>query len=192
MDKKAFLEAFCEGNPVCAGTDNHQWMHWLAQEAFQITAELNGSYHTPEEIRALIEKLTEKPLDNSFSLLPPFYSECGKNITIGKNVFINIGCHFQDWGGVYIGDGVLIGSYVVLATINHDFDPAKRGDNLSSPIHIGNKVWIGSHATILPGVIIEDNAIIAAGAVVTKNVPENAVVGGVPAKIIKYVEQEDR
>lgn len=179
------------GKSIECGSEAHKMMCRLSQEALAITAEMNCGYHSSEEIRGYMEKLIGKTLDSNFSMLPPFYSECGKNITIGKNVFINVGCHFQDWGGVYIGNDVLIGSYVVLATINHDPNPAKRGDNLPASIHIGNKVWIGSHVTILPGVTIGDNAIIAAGAVVTQNVPQNAVVGGVPAKIIKYVEQEE-
>ena len=107
---------------------------------------------------------------------------------MGKQVFINCGCHFQDQGGVYIGDGALIGSQVVLATINHGMSPDQRSDNLPAPIHIGKRAWIGSHATILPGVTIGDGAIVAAGAVVTKDVPVNTVVGGVPAKVIRELE----
>ena len=167
-------------------------MHRLAEEAMQITAELNSGYHEAEEIRRLFSKLIGKPVPDTFSMFPPFYSECGKNIFIGENVFINCCCHFQDQGGIYIGDGTLIGSYVVMATINHGQKPLQRSDNFPAPIHIGKNVWIGSHATILPGVTIGDNAIVAAGAVVSKDVPENTVVGGVPAKMIKYIEQEDR
>lgn len=126
-------------------------------------------------------------MDESFGVFPPFYTECGRNISIGKKVFINSGCHFQDWGGIYIGDGTLIGSQVVLATINHGRQPEERADNYPAPIHIGNRVWIGSHATILPGVTIGDGAIIAAGAVVTGAVEANTVVGGVPAKLLKYI-----
>ncbi|MDO5602682.1 MAG: DapH/DapD/GlmU-related protein, partial [Oscillospiraceae bacterium] len=156
----------------------------------QTTAELNNGYHKEEEIRCLFSKLTGKPVPETFSMFPPFYSECGKNIFIGENVFINCGCHFQDHGGIYIGDGTLIGSYVVMATINHGQKPSERSDSLPAPIHIGKKVWIGSHATILPGVTIGDHAIIAAGAVVAKNVEANTVVGGVPAKFIKKIDVE--
>lgn len=192
MNAEIFLEELRRGEAVTGSSDLHQYMHRLAQEALQITAELNGSYHTPEKIRVMMEKLTGKPVDKSFQLFPPFYTECGKNIFIGKNVFINCCCHFQDWGGVYIGDNALIGSHVVFATVNHGRNPIERSDNVPAPIHIGKNVWIGSHATVLPGVTIGDNAIVAAGAVVSKDVPENTVVGGVPAKMIKYIEQEDR
>ncbi|MDE7290185.1 MAG: sugar O-acetyltransferase, partial [Oscillospiraceae bacterium] len=125
-----------------------------------------------------------------FRMFPPFYTDCGKNIHVGKNVFINAGCCFQDQGGITIGDDVLIGHQVVLATLNHDLDPDNRQSMIPKPIVIGNNVWIGSHATILGGVTIGDNAVIAAGAVVTKDVPENTVAGGVPAKIIKKIETE--
>ena len=114
------------------------------------------------------------------------------DIFLGKRVFINFGCHFQDQGGVYIGDGALIGSYVVMATINHGLDPAHRADNHPSPIRIGKNVWVGSHATILPGVTVGDNAIVAAGAVVTKDVPPNTVVGGVPARMLKTIAQQEK
>lgn len=177
---------------AAGGSELHSFMHRLAEEAMQITAELNSGYHEAAKIRRLFSKLIGKPVPDTFSMFPPFYSECGKNIFIGENVFINCCCHFQDQGGIYIGDGTLIGSYVVMATINHGQKPLQRSDNFPAPIYIGKNVWIGSHATILPGVTIGDNAIVAAGAVVSKDVPENAVVGGVPAKMIKYIEQEDR
>lgn len=185
MELDAFLEHVNSGKPVKAGSETHRHMCELAQEAIKRTAALNGSYHPPEEIREIMSDIIGKPLDESFMLFPPFYTECGKNTRIGKNVFINAGCHFQDQGGVTIGDGTLIGSYVVLATINHGMKPEDRSDSLPAPISIGKGVWIGSHATILPGVTIGDNAIIAAGAVVTKDVRAGAIVGGVPAREIR-------
>ncbi|MCI8388622.1 MAG: sugar O-acetyltransferase [Clostridiales bacterium] len=192
MKAEEFLREMREdGCIVKGGSEQHKMMHTLSQDALKIIAEMNCGYHSPKEIREYMTRLTSKPIDDGFALFPPFYSECGKNIFLGKNVFINSGCHFQDWGGIYIGDGVQIGSYVVIATINHDSDPTRRRDNLPSAVHIGNGVWIGSHATILPGVTIGDNAIVAAGAVVTKDVAPYTVVGGVPAKAIKIIERRD-
>ena len=150
-----------------------------------ITDKLNNSYHNQEEIRSIFSELIGKPVDSSFRLFPPFYTECGKNIHIGRNVFINFCCHFQDQGGVYIGDDVLIGSNVVFTTINHDLDPGKRHLHHMGEIRIGNRVWIGANATVLAGVTVGDGAVIAAGAVVTEDVPPCTVVGGVPAHVIK-------
>ncbi len=162
----------------------------LFQEAVLIGMEMNTHYHTPEELRRLMSRLTGKKIDSSFRMFPPFYTDFGKNITIGKDVFINSGCHFQDQGGITIGDGALIGHNVVLATINHDLNPKQGRKNHYAPIHIGNHVWMGSNATILPGVTIGDWAVVAAGAVVTKDVPLRTVVGGVPAKVLKTVLEE--
>ena len=118
--------------------------------------------------------------------------DCGKNIHIGRNVFFNGGCRFQDQGGIYIDDGALIGPMVVLATLNHEQNPEYRGDLFPKPIHIGKNVWIGANATVLPGVTIGDGAIVAAGAVVAKDVLPGVIVGGVPAKMLKKVEADSR
>lgn len=187
MELNEFLAWMNSGKRVVGGSEEHRYISQLAFEAMKITTVLNQGYHEPEEIRTLMEKLTGGPIDESFRMFPPFYTDCGKNIHIGKNVFINCGCHFQDQGGIYIGDGALIGSQVVLATINHGRKPEERTDNIPAPIYIGKRVWVGSHATILPGVSVGDGAIVAAGAVVTKDVPPNTVVGGVPAKAIRQV-----
>jgi acetyltransferase-like isoleucine patch superfamily enzyme len=192
MELNELLEHLNHGRVVIGGSEAHECMHKAAQEALRITAELNGAYHTPEEIRAIMSTLIGKPVDNSFAMFPPFYTDCGKNITIGKNVFINSGCRFQDQGGIIIGDNALIGHNVVLATLNHGLEPDKRKDIYPAPIFIGKNVWVGANATILSGVTIGDNAVIAAGAVVTKDVPENAIVGGVPAKVITYIDSKSK
>ena len=163
--------------------------HKLSQEALKITMELNNKYHTEEEIVDLFSRLTGKKVDKTFRLFPPFHTDCGKNITVGKNVFINACCKFQDQGGIEIGDGVLIGHNVTLATLNHEESPSRRQNIYPKPIKIGNNVWIGSNATILQGVTIADGAIVGANAVVTKDVPKNTIVAGVPAKIIRKIKE---
>lgn len=188
INLKTFLNHVNSKLPVEANSEIHAYMAKLSQEAMQITCELNASYHTPEEIIKIFSKLIGKPVDDTFRMFPPFYTDCGKNITVGKNVFINSGCRFQDQGGITIGDGSLIGHNVVLCTLNHDFELTKRGTTIPSPIIIGKNVWIGANVTVVPGITIGDNAIIAAGAVVTKDVPANTLVGGVPAKILKNIE----
>lgn len=191
MNLEQFLEHLNSGKPVKGGSEAHLFMHGVSQEALKITAEINGSYHEPEELRALFSRLIGQPVDESFAMFPPFYTDCGKNIHIGKRVFINMGCKFQDQGGIFIGDGALIGHNVVLATLNHAMSPQDHGTMIPAPIHIGKNVWIGSNATILPGVTIGDGAIVAAGAVVTRDVPENTIVGGVPARIMRHLSKEE-
>lgn len=191
MDLKAFLEHLNSKKPVVGGSEAHLFMHGASQEALRITAEINGSYHEPEELRALFSRLIGQPVDESFALFPPFYTDCGKNIHIGKHVFINMGCKFQDQGGIFIGDGALIGHNVVLATLNHAMSPNRRSTMIPAPIHIGKHVWIGSNATVLPGVTIGDGGIVAAGAVVTKDVPENTIVSGVPARVMRHLREEE-
>lgn len=191
MELNAFLNHLNSGKPVLGGSEAHLFMHDVSQEALRLTAEINSSYHDPEELQALFSQLIGRPVDKTFRVFPPFYTDCGKNIHIGKNVFINMGCKFQDQGGIYIGDGALIGHNVVLATLNHAIAPKDRGTMNPAPIHIGRNVWIGSNATILPGVTIGDGAIVAAGAVVTKDVPEYTIVGGVPAHMIRHLSEEE-
>jgi acetyltransferase-like isoleucine patch superfamily enzyme len=187
MTTQEFIEYMNSGKTVTAGSPVHQVMHRLSQEAIRITMELNTKYHTPEEVVRLMSELTGREVDESFGLFPPFNTDCGKNLILGKRVFINSGCKFQDQGGLTIGDDVLIGHNVVIATLNHAFSPEHRGDLEPQPVRIGNRVWVGANATILPGVTIGDGAIVAAGAVVTKDVASRTVVGGVPAKVIKVI-----
>lgn len=190
MELDEFLSYMDSGKEVVAGSPVHQCMHRLSQEAIRVTSELNSRYHTSEEIVELMRKITRRQVDDSFSLFPPFYTDCGKNLKIGKNVFFNSGVKIQDQGGVTIEDGALIGHNVVIATLDHSLDPNHRGNMIPAPIHIGKNVWIGANATICKGVTIGDGAVIAAGAVVTTNVPKNSVFGGVPAKLIKKIQEE--
>lgn len=189
MTVKDVIGGFREGAEENAERD--AYANELFQEAVRIGMELNTKYHTPEELREIMGRLIGKQVDRSFRMFPPFYTDFGKNITIGKDVFINSGCHFQDQGGIEIGDGALIGHNVVLATINHDLNPKENRKNHYAPIKIGTHVWIGSNATILPGVTIGNYAVVAAGAVVTRDVPAMTVVGGVPAKVLKVIQEEE-
>lgn len=171
--------------------EDEEFAKKLFQDAIRITMELNNKYHTPEEIRKIMTELTGKKIDDTFRMFPPFYTDFGKNITIGKNVFINSGCHFQDQGGIEIGGGCLIGHNVVLATINHDLYPENNRINHYAPIKLGKSVWVGSNSTILPGITVGDWAVVAAGAVVTRDVPPLTIVGGVPAKVIRTIEPKE-
>ena len=186
MELLEFLD-FVKRGEMLDAPDVCAFMHEMSEEARRITFELNSAYHSPDEVRALVSRLFGREVDASFRLFPPFYTDFGKNITVGKNVFINACCHFQDHGGVTIGDGCQIGHAVVFATLNHGLTPEERPFTRPAPITLGKNVWVGSNATILQGVAIGDNSVIAAGAVVTRNVPANVIVGGVPAKVIRSI-----
>lgn len=189
MDFNELSKYMRDGGAVEGGSEYHQTLVCASNEAMKITAELNTSYHQPEEVRKLFLKLTGQQVDDAFCLFPPFYTDYGKNITVGKGIFINMGCCFQDQGGITIGDDTLIGHNVVLATINHGIAATDRKTNYPKPIVIGRNVWIGANVTVTAGVTIGDNSIVAAGAVVTKDVPPGVIVGGIPAKIIREITE---
>ena len=186
MELLEFLD-FVKRGEMLDAPDVCAFMHEMSEEARRITFELNSAYHSPDEARALISRLFGREVDPSFRLFPPFYTDFGKNITVGRNVFINACCHFQDHGGVTIGDGCQIGHAVVFATLNHGIAPEERPFTYPAPITLGKNVWVGSNSTILQGVTIGDNSVIAAGAVVTRSIPANVVAGGVPAKVIRPI-----
>lgn len=188
MDLKEFLDYLDSGKRVTGGSEIHQYMGYLSQEAIKITTELNSHYHTPEEVVELFEKLIGRKVPKSFRQFPPFTTDCGKNIHIGENVFINSGCRFQDQGGIYIGNDVLIGHNVIIATLNHEMDPEHRADMYPKSVIIKDRVWIGSGSVILPGVTIGEGAVIGAASTVTHDIPERAVAVGSPAKVVRYIE----
>ena len=187
MTTQEFNAQLQRDNHIAAGSPAHEFMHKAADEARKTTASINGAYHTDEELRALMSRLVGYRVDDGFRLFPPVYTDFGKNIKIGKDVFVNSGCCFQDQGGVTLGDGCLVGHNVVFATLDHDKRPGRRGDMTAAPIVVGKDVWIGAHATILKGVTIGDGAIVAAGAVVTRDVPPNTIAAGVPARVVKTI-----
>lgn len=185
------LDIFNSGETLTMDEEALETCNYYSQEAQKLTCELNGKYHEFDERREIFSELIGQEIDENFRVFTPFYTDFGKNIHLGKNVFINADCKFQDQGGIYIGDDTLIGHNVVLATLNHEEDPENRGNLIAAPIKIGNKVWIGSNATILPGVTVGDGAIIAAGAVVTKDVDSMSIVAGVPAKFVRKIKVKE-
>jgi acetyltransferase-like isoleucine patch superfamily enzyme len=185
MDLQEFLDHVGTGALIEGGSEHHRFMHAAAQEALRVVAEINTGYRTPDEVRALLARLTGRPVHESVTVFPPFYSEFGKNLTLGEDVFINLGCRFQDTGGITIGDGALIGHGSTLTTLDHGMDPDRRADMVPSPIVVGRKVWLGAGVTVVPGVTIGDGAVVGAGAVVTKDVPADTIVAGVPARPLR-------
>lgn len=175
---------------IHGGSEVNRAMVGVSNEARRLCAELNTGVFTDEEIRAKMSEIVGEELDESFSMFLPFTTDFGKNIHLGKNVFINSGCRFQDQGGITIGDESLIGHNVVFATINHDLNPNNRATMTLAPIELKRRTWIGASATILPGITIGENSIVAAGSVVTKDVPDNMIVAGNPARVIRTVPTE--
>ena len=159
------------------------------KRAMAITANLNRlTFNDADSVRALFSDLIGKRVDDSFLLIPPFYTTGGTDISVGRNVFINQNCTFYDLGGLDIADDVMIGPNVSIITSGHPLDPSqRRACVIAKPIVIERNVWIAAGATIIGGVTIGENAVVAAGSVVTKDVPPSTLVGGNPASVIRSI-----
>lgn len=183
---KSIFERDLAGEVIPLDDPEYPELFKVIQKAIRTTAELNTLVTDDlAEIRKVFSRLIGKQVDDTFFVIPPFYTDFGENIQIGKNVFVNHACTFMDRGGIILEDNVLIGPKANLITTNHPLDPVQRRATISHPIVIKQNAWIGANATILAGVTIGENAVVAAGAVVTKDVPANTVVGGVPAKVLR-------
>jgi acetyltransferase-like isoleucine patch superfamily enzyme len=158
--------------------------------ATRLSSELSAlCYDEPEQIREAFEELIGKPVDGSLSLIPPFYADHGLNITVGRRVHIGYECMFTGHAPIDIADEVMIANKTNLVTGGHPVPPDQRRDYLTgAPITIETNVWIGTAATILPGVTIGAGSVVAAGAVVTHDVPPATLVAGVPATVIRELE----
>lgn len=161
----------------------------MVNRAIKLSADLNTSTSV-DEIRKRLSDLIGNKIDESTRIFIPFYTNFGRHITIGKNVFINHACTFLDLGGITIEDDVQIGPKVNLITENHPLDPSDRKSLDLGAVVIKKNVWLGAACTILPNVTVGENSVVAAGAVVTKDVPDNVVVAGVPARIVKHLNTE--
>jgi acetyltransferase-like isoleucine patch superfamily enzyme len=180
-----FLAVMNTGEEVVAGSRIHRIMVATSERAMRITSRMNAEFKSLSDTRSCLEKLFGSPLAKGVGLFPPFTTDCGLNTHLGEGVFINSGCRFQDQGGIYIGSRSLIGHNCMIATLNHNMDPAQRGNVTPSPVHIGADVWLGANVTVLPGVTIGDGAVVAAGAVVAKDVAPRTLVAGVPAREVR-------
>jgi acetyltransferase-like isoleucine patch superfamily enzyme len=161
------------------------------KRAMAITARLNRlTFNDADEVRALFSELIGRQVDDSFLLIPPFYTTGGADIRVGRNVFINQNCTFYDLGGLDIADDVLIGPNVSLITSGHPLEPSRsRAFTTAKPIVIERNVWIAAGATVIGGVTVGENAVLAAGSVVTRDVPANTLVGGNPARVIRSIAE---
>jgi acetyltransferase-like isoleucine patch superfamily enzyme len=186
-ESKTVFDALREGELVMMGTADgwNDLLRSCSQTRAQLPA-LNSSAST-DETRERLSAIIEKPIDTSTSIYVPFHTNYGRNIRFGKNVFVNHDCTFLDLADITLEDDVLVGPKVSFITENHGIEPTIRRALICAPIVIKRNAWIGAGATILPGVTIGENSVVAAGAVVHRDVPDNVIVGGVPAKFIKAV-----
>jgi acetyltransferase-like isoleucine patch superfamily enzyme len=159
------------------------------KRAMLITAALNRlTFNDVDGIRDLFSELIGKKVDENFLLIPPFYTAGGDEIRVGHNVFINQNCTFYDLGGLDIADDVMIGPNVNIITTGHPLEPSQRRTaTIGKPIVIEKNVWIAAGVSIIGGITIGENSVVAAGSVVTKDVPPNTLVGGNPARVIRSI-----
>lgn len=177
---------------IARGTPQSAAMLAGVKRAMALTAALNRlTMNDADEVRALFSQLIGQRVDETFLLIPPFYTAGGSEIRVGSNVFVNQNCTFYDLGGLDIADGVLIGPNVSLITTGHPLEPSeRRAATVGKPIVIQRNAWIAAGATIIGGVTVGENAVVAAGSVVTKDVPANSLVGGNPARVIRLISDD--
>lgn len=173
------------GEPIRKDDPQRDKFGEVVKRTIRLCVEMNASATDVDQVRDRLGELIGVTVDESTTVFPPFHTNFGQFIRLGKRVFINHACSFLDMGGITLEDDVQIGPRVTLTTENHPLDPADRKTVTLEPIVVRRNAWIGAAATILPGVTIGENAIVAAGAVVSRDVPPNTVVAGVPARIIK-------
>ena len=165
------------------GTAAYDGVEEIVAKNQRLVQQLNTGIHSANEVLSIVSRI-----DGSTEIRLPFQTDFGRNLHIGKKVFINSGSMFVDLGGIYIGDHVLIGPNVTIASVNHRLEPSERRNLDLDSVCIHNNAWLGANVTVTPGVIIGENAVVAAGAVVTRDVPPNAVVAGIPARVIKVIK----
>lgn len=186
MNPKNIFDRLREGETILATDPEGFKLRDASFETKKLLVQLNNS-SSATEIRHLLSQITATEIDKSVDVFTPLYINYGKHTKIGKNVFINFDCTFLDLGGITIEDNVLIAPKVCLLSEGHGVSPADRHSLLVGHIHIKKNAWIGAGAIILQGVTVGENSIVAAGAVVSTNVPDNTIVGGIPAKVIKEI-----
>ncbi|GGH23523.1 DapH/DapD/GlmU-related protein [Mucilaginibacter phyllosphaerae] len=186
MDQSDIFKRLRAGKVISLNDPGFREIDEVVNRTIRLSAQLNAAVEI-QQVRLLLSDITGQNIDDSTTIFAPFYTNFGKFISIGKHVFINHACSFLDMGGITIEDHVLIGPRVNLVTENHPANPADRRSLITKPILIKRNAWLGANCTILPGVTVGENAIVAAGAVVSKDVADNVIVGGIPAKFIKTI-----
>jgi acetyltransferase-like isoleucine patch superfamily enzyme len=185
---RTIFERELAGEVIAFNDPDYPLIYAIIRKAIRLTSLLNAlEVEDNGQVNRLFSELTNRPVDESCLLITPFYTDFGHNIRIGRNVFVNHACTFMDRGGITLEDNVLLGPKVNLITTNHLTEPGRRRDTVSLPIVLKQGAWLGANVTVMPGVTIGENAIVGAGAVVTKDVVANAIVAGVPARVVKHL-----
>lgn len=184
-DSPDIFQRMRAGEPLRKDDPEYDRFGAVVARTIRLCVEMNATAIDVDQVRTRLSDIIGTDIDPSTAIFPPFHTNFGRFIRLGKNVFINHACSFLDIGGITVEDDVLIGPNVSLVTENHPTDPNDRKTVLLKPIVLKRNAWVGAAATILPGVTIGENAIVAAGAVVSRDVPPNTVVAGVPAKIVR-------
>jgi acetyltransferase-like isoleucine patch superfamily enzyme len=184
-ENKDIFQRMQAGEPLRNDDPEYPRFAEAVARTIRLVTQMNASIQDVEGIRKQLSEIIGTEIDASTTIFPPFYTNFGRFIKLGKNVFINHACSFLDLCNITIEDEVMIGPKVNLITENHPLDPNDRKTVLLKPIVVKRNAWIGAAATILPGVTIGENAVVAAGAVVSRDVPANSIVAGVPAKVVK-------
>ena len=184
-DQKDIFQRMLAGEPLRKEDPEYPRFAEAVFRTIRLVTELNASAQDVDQVRKRLSEIIGTEVDESTAVFPPFYTNFGRFIRLGKNVFINHACSFLDIGGITIDDDVMIGPKVNLVTENHPLDPKDRKTVLLKPIVVKRNAWIGAAATILPGVTIGENAVVAAGAVVSRDVAPDTVVAGVPAQVVR-------
>lgn len=159
----------------------------VVQHTNKLISKLNFGYHDNETVLKILSEVVGYEIDSSNEINVPFSSDYGPNIKLGKNIFINRNCMFVDLGGITLEDNVLIGPGVKIISVNYPLQPEKRHNVIVDPVLIKKNAWIGANAIVLPGVTVGENSVVGAGSIVTKDVPDNFVAVGNPAKVIKKI-----
>lgn len=181
----ALFQRLRAGDPLRKDDPEYARFGEVVARTIRLCVEMNATATDVDQVRSRLSAIIGMEIDPTTAVFPPFHTNFGRHTRIGRNVFINHACSFLDIGGITIEDDVQIGPRVNLTSENHPLDPADRQTLLPRAIVVKRNAWIGAGATVLPGVIIGENAVVAAGAVVSRDVPPNTVVAGVPARVVK-------
>ena len=182
---------------MLAGLPYKAWLDGLEEERIACKQKIYEFNHLPpteqDKILELLKHLLGKTGEHVW-IEAPFHCDCGWNIEVGENFFANYNLTLLDVGKITIGKNAQIAPNVSIYTAGHPIHPDSRntGYEYGIPVTIGDNVWIGGNAVILPGVTVGNNVVIGAGSIVSKDIPDNVIAAGNPCKVIREITEDDR